>query len=133
VKIDLKVLQARHPQEYAAVLAAGVAQERDRVAALLHAGTVTGATDLAISAIRSGADLDAKLSAEFLERGMCRRDQQARLEDEYEVSLAADGVANTNIAVGKSPADLVADMVCEGFKSGDIDREARNVRVGAAQ
>ncbi len=131
MKIDLKVLHSRHPAEYEAVFNAGVAHERDRVAALVHAGTVAGAMDLALAAIKSGSDLDAKLSAQFLERGMCRRMQEDRLADDFEVSLASDGAkgSQTGAEAGKSPADYVADLVVDGIKSGSVDRDARSARV----
>lgn len=97
MKIDLEALKLKHPEAFGAVFAAGresgIAAERDRVAGLLRAGELSGASELAHAAIRDGREV-AALSTQFLEAGLRRRHQQNRQADDDalgEITTAREG------------------------------------------
>lgn len=93
--MDPKTLLAQHPDVYAAVLQAGVEQERERVCAHLTLAEAAGAMSIGISAIKDGSALSVKLQAEYMAAGLNRRDVSLRGNDDNAAANALDG-ANRN-------------------------------------
>lgn len=79
--MDPKKLQAEHPDVYAAIVAIGVAQERDRVMAHVTLAEQTGADTIALRAIREGSDLTQTLIAEYTAAGLAKRELSTRVDD----------------------------------------------------
>jgi ClpP class serine protease len=100
-------LQAQHPATFAAVLATGVEQERDRVSAHLTMAEASGDMATAVAAIADGSGMTASLQATYMAAGMKKTELNARVEDN-------PGELNTPVtgADGPSAEDQVADAVC---------------------
>jgi ClpP class serine protease len=100
-------LQAQHPATFAAVLATGVEQERDRVSAHLTMAEASGDMATAVAAIADGSGMTASLQATYMAAGMKKTELTARVEDNPgELNTPAGG------ADGPSDEDHVADEVC---------------------
>ena len=106
--MDLKTLQAQHPDVYTAAVQQGVDQERDRVTAHLTMGEASGDTKTAYGAIKDGAEMTATLQATYMTAGMNRSDVTARQDDD--ASADAGDNAGASDDQGDS-ADAVASMV----------------------
>jgi len=106
--MDLKTLQAQHPDVYEAAVQQGVTQERDRVSAHLEMGEAANALDIAVKAIKDGENYTAKHMASYNAAALRSRDQQNRQDDDT-AAAAADG-ANSD-EDGKDAADLVCSAV----------------------
>lgn len=118
VKImDLKTLQASHPDVYAAAVAVGEAQERDRVGAHLMMGEKSGALDVALAAVRDGSAMTHTLQATYLTAGMNRNDQSNRASDDATAAAATAAAATTT--TDETEADKVAAMVAAQFGVAD--------------
>lgn len=96
--MDLATLKAQHPDLYAAVVQAGVMQERDRVTAHLIMGEQSGAMETAAKAIKEGAEMTATLQATYLTAGMNRGDIDRRDQDNAGAGAAdkPDGQTGTD-------------------------------------
>lgn len=88
--MDLKTLQAQHPDVYTAAVQQGVDQERDRVSAHLTMGEASGDMKTAVGAINDGSAMTAKLQAQYMAAGMNRADINARQDDDNNAD-AGDG------------------------------------------
>lgn len=93
-EMDLKTLQAQHPDVYAAAVQVGADEERDRVGAHLTMGKTSGAMDIAIAAITEGKGMTATLQAEYMAAGFNKRDQENRAAD----NTAANAANNPSAA-----------------------------------
>jgi ClpP class serine protease len=103
--MDLKTLKRDHSDVYEAVLAEGVAQERDRVVAHLTMGNASGAIETAIKAVEDGSGLSESLKAKYLSAGMNRAEVFARGDDEEDTSDALNNLA------AKVPEEGMAEQV----------------------
>lgn len=90
----------------------GVTQERDRVCAHLALGESSGDMNIALEAIRSGAELTQTYTARYLAAGMNRSDASKR---QTEANAAAAVVAGAGTAPAAS-ADL-GDQVVANLKA----------------
>lgn len=89
--MDLKTLQAQHPDVYAAAMQDGITQERDRVSAHLTMGEASGDMETALDAINSGDAMTNSLQAKYMAAGLNRRDQANRQDDDQAAAAAANG------------------------------------------
>ena len=108
--MDLKTLQAQHPDVYEAAVKLGVDQERDRVCAHLTMGEASGDIKTASEAIKEGSGMTATLQAKYMTAGMNRGDMQNRQGDEQELS-GADNLGENNSS--ETNADKVVALVAE--------------------
>jgi ClpP class serine protease len=108
VNMDLKTLMAQHPDVYAAAVAEGVSQERDRVSAHLIMGEKSGAMETASAAIKDGSAMTATLQATYLTSGMNRSDVATRQGEDAAASAADQATASAD---GDDAADNVASLV----------------------
>lgn len=106
--MDLKTLQAQHPDVYAAAVQAGTDQERDRVTAHLIMGEKSGAMETAAKAIKDGVGMTSTLQATYLTAGMNRTDVSTRQEDDAAAAVADKATAS---ASQEDAADNVASLV----------------------
>lgn len=107
---------------------AGIAQERDRVLALLRGGDASGCHELARTAIGDGRNFEA-VSAEFLSAARARREQQlAQLDSETALDAIAGAEPPTTTA-GGGLADQVADRVARRVQQRNPKPGARQVLV----
>ena len=81
-KMDQNEFMAKHPDLFQAVLAKGVAKERDRVTAHLIMGKQSGDMETAVAAVENGDEMTATLQAKYMTFGMNRSDVEARGADE---------------------------------------------------
>ena len=81
LKMTLEEMKTSHPVAYAAAVAEGVAQERDRVEAHLELGKASGDMETAIAAISKGDGLTEKCKAKYMAASMNRQDVQSRNAD----------------------------------------------------
>jgi len=93
--MDLKELKAAHPLLCAELVAEGVAQERERVAAHVQMGKEFGCTELSLQHIEAGADFGPKVTAAYIVAGNRSRELAARDADgapqvNAEAPVAAD-------------------------------------------
>jgi ClpP class serine protease len=100
-------LQAQHPATFAAVLAMGVEQERDRVSAHLTMAEASGDMATATAAIADGSGMTAKLQATYMAAGMKKNELDARVKDNPDDLNPPPGDGD-----GPSAEDQVADAVC---------------------
>ena len=111
--MDLKTLQAHHPETFAAVkemgIIEGTAAERDRVTAHLTMGEKTGAMKTASAAITDGSGMTMALTATYMTAGMDLRDVSNRADDDANAN-AGDG-ANNDDGEGTTQADDVCDIL----------------------
>lgn len=90
--MDLKTLQADHPELYASVVKDCVASERDRVSAHLTMGQASGDMKTALAAINDGTAMTAALLAKYQAAGMNRK----AISDQQDDSDGADAGDNAN-------------------------------------
>jgi ClpP class serine protease len=95
---SLKQLQAEAPEVYAEAIAAGVQQERTRVANHMMMGESSGAMDIALEAITAGTEMTAEMQAKYLESARSRADEARRAADEAAASEAANSAGSTAAA-----------------------------------
>lgn len=91
--MDLQTLKEKHAGVYAAAMADGAAQERDRVVAHITMGEASGDMKTALEAIADGSQMTAGLQAKYMAAGLNRRDVQNRQADDAAAAVAADGAA----------------------------------------
>ena len=108
--MDLKTLKAQHPDLCEALIAEGTTAERDRVIAHVTLGEQSGATDIALKAIKSGEGMTLTLQAEYMAAAMNRRDVKNRQEesDAAGAALGGAGGAPATEDVGDRAAALMA-------------------------
>lgn len=106
VHMDLKTLEAQHPDVYAAAVQKGVDQERDRVSAHLTMAEASGDNKTAFSAIKDGSEMTATLQAIYMTAGMNRSDIAARQNDDLNASTD-DSVATTDVDDSEAVVKLV--------------------------
>lgn len=89
--MTLDELQRENRDVYAAAVAVGVEQERDRVSAHLTYGQTAGAVDLAISAIKDGKGITESIKAEYFAAQANNNDIKNRQEDSDDAEGVVDG------------------------------------------
>jgi len=121
-KMDIETLKAEHPAVYAAAVEAGekqgiakgreqgVTDERKRVAAHLNLGVKFGAMDIAIKAVKDGADFfDPEVQSEYMMAGANKRERDDKQTDSDKAGKALDGAKPVEST--KDLGDLVADRL----------------------
>lgn len=93
--MDIETLRTAHPAVYAAVIALGVEQERDRVVAHTTMGVTFNAQDIALKAIQDGTPMTAALQAQYLCSGANKKEQEAVADDDKNTQAAVGGVDQT--------------------------------------
>ena len=88
--MDLKTLQAQHPDVYNAALEAGRVEERDRVSAHLIMGESSGDMATAIKACKDGSGMTATLQATYMSSAAKQAHLGARAQDDTQAGNAAD-------------------------------------------
>ena len=107
--MDLKTLQAQHPETYAAAVQSGANEERDRVTAHLTMGEASGDMKTASAAIKEGEAMTATLQAKYMTAGM-HRNMSADRQDDSNDADAGDN-ANESDDGDKDPGAAVAAIV----------------------
>lgn len=102
-RMDLATLQAQHPELYKQIVDTTLSNERDRVNAHVEMGKASGAMDIALEAITSGAPMTQTLQAKYLAAGMNKSSQAARQGDDAAVAAALSGAT-------PAAAPAVADL-----------------------
>lgn len=115
--MDLKQLQAQHPETYAAAVQQGATEERDRVTAHLTMGNASGDMKTACSAIEDGSAMTATLQATYMTAGMNRSDVTTRQGEDAEAN-AGDN-ANAQEENGDQGSD-VASLIESKLGLGDV-------------
>ena len=105
--MDLKTLQAQHPETYAAAVQQGVTQELDRVSAHLIMGETSGDMKTACAAIKDGSPMTATLQATYMTAGMNRSDMNDRQDDD----LSANAGDNANAQDDEDQGGDVASLI----------------------
>jgi ClpP class serine protease len=93
---SLKQLQAEAPEVYAEAIAAGVAQERKRIADHFMMGESAGAMEIAHEAIKTGTEMNADMQAKYLEAAKSKADEARRAADEAAAATAADSAGQVS-------------------------------------
>mgnify|MGYP003676545532 CR=1 FL=1 len=115
--MDLKQLQAQHPETFAAAVQQGTTEERDRVNAHLMMGKSSGDMKTACTAIEDGSGMTATLQATYMTAGMNRSDVAGRQKDD----LGADAGDNATLDEGGADAGDKATTLDEGGdNAGDV-------------
>lgn len=111
-KMDLKTLQAQHPDVFEAAAQLGTERERDRVNAHLTLGEQAGEEGLkvALEAIRKGDAMTQTYMARYMACGMNRRDRNERQTESDGAGAAADN-ANTEQPAAQDMGDKVAAIL----------------------
>lgn len=107
--MDLKSLQAQHPDVYEAAVSEGVTQERDRVTSHLVAGQAAGMIDEAIAAVEAGTAMTSTMSTKYMMAAVNRGDQSNRQTDDE--AAAAATIAAAADEDSASASDLVLAAV----------------------
>lgn len=117
--MDKATLYAQHRAVFDAVLADGVASERDRVCAHLAAAKTSGLTDDAYAAIEKGEGMTETLRMRHMMAAVSRRDL-ANFSADTAATVAAAAAADTSAqgAAAKTDAEKVADAVAEEMSGG---------------
>lgn len=100
--MDLETLKAQHPAVYAAAVNDGVKKERDRVSAHVIAGKAANDVETALSAIESGDEMTAVMTAKYLAAGIKNQKKDDRRGDD---AAAAAALA----AAGSQPTEPTQD------------------------
>lgn len=106
--MDLKTLQAQHPETFAAAVQQGTTEERDRVSAHLMMGQSSGDMKTACTAIEAGSAMTATLQATYMTAGMNRSDVATRQADDISANAGDNATAEDN---AKDPAGDVLSLV----------------------
>lgn len=107
--MDLVTLEREHPETYAAAVAVGVSQERDRVNAHLTMARATGAHETATQAIEAGEGMTATLQAQYLAAGLKRKEVDDRQADEAGAE-GADGAEGDVDATEATETAFIAGL-----------------------
>lgn len=122
-EMDLKTLRAQHPEAYAAAVAEGHKEERDRVVAHLTAGEMSGDMKTAGEAIRNGEAMTMTLQMKYM---MAGRDTATRADRQAETDAAARAVDNAKAEPMKGKPTPM-DLACQAME------KRRNGAIGGAQ
>lgn len=104
--MDLKQLQAQHPETFAAAVQQGTDIERDRVSAHLIMGQSSGAMETACTAIKDGSAMTATLQATYMTAGINRSDVSNRQDDD--AGAGAGDNANAQDDNGNQADDVLS-------------------------
>jgi ClpP class serine protease len=105
-------LKISDPKLFAEVFALGSSEMHDRVKAHLTLGKQTGAMDLALKSIETGAELTAGLSAQYVTFGLQQLDVKKR---QIETDAAGAILSNAASPEGdRDVGDIVVDMMRQG-------------------
>lgn len=88
IKMDLNTLKAQHSNVYEEAVADGIKKERDRVAAHLIAGELSGDMETALKASKEGTEMTSALQTQYMMKAANRRDQDIRQLDDAEAESA---------------------------------------------
>lgn len=105
--MDLKTLQADHPELYASVVKIGVDSERDRINAHLTMGGASGDMKTALAAIKDGSPMSASLTAIYQAAAMNRQS----ITDQQEASNGSDAGDNANQTDDEKEATASAGLL----------------------
>lgn len=104
--MDLNELKAAHPAVYAAAVADGVTQERDRVSAHLIMGEASGDMATALKAAKEGTGMTATLQATYMAAGIARGETSNRTADDAAAAAALAAAAAPQTEAAGSDAVL---------------------------
>lgn len=121
-EMNLTQLQAEHPEVFAAAIAAGVAQEHDRVCAHLTMGESSGDMATASAAIVDGSQMTATLQSTYMAAGMKQASIAARTGDN---AAAAAGADNEDPAAAAAEADAAA--AAEAEAGGNVQAQTATI------
>ena len=93
INMDLKQLQAQHPETFAAAVLQGTNEERDRVSAHMT--------------IEDGSIMTAKLQATYMAAGMNRADTASRQDDDANADAGDNANAGDDTDAGEDVAALI--------------------------
>lgn len=105
--MNLQELKTQHPDTYAAAVAEGVAQEKDRVSAHLTMGEASGDLKTAIEAVEKGDALTASYQAKYMAAGMKNGQIGARQGDDASTAAALAGVTPGATADDQAAQDKI--------------------------
>lgn len=106
--MDLNTLKAQHQAVYAAAVAEGVTQERERCQAHAKMGEAYGAADVALKAIAEGSDLGPLQVAAYTTAQQGKTDIADNIADDAGSVAAAANGATPPAADGDTSAQVVA-------------------------
>lgn len=121
-KMDLNQLKAEHSAVYEAAVKigeeqgaeAGAVAERKRVNAHLNMGQKFGAMDIAIKAVKDGADfMDPEVQSEYMTAGRNKNDVETRQAETDAAGKTTEGAKP--IEGTKDLQDIVADNIAAGM------------------
>ena len=119
--MDLAQLQAEHPGLYAQVLALGVvdgvAQEKARVNAHLTLGEASGALDVSVADIKSGAELTPTVTAAHTAATLATLKLAATTGDEGDTAAALGKIAGSNTHVTPDSQEDFGAKVCDELEA----------------
>lgn len=109
----LDELKAQHPDLYAAAVAKGVSDERERCGAHLEMAKVTGKAGLklALEAIEAGTEFTVKMAASYQAAGISESQVNARQSESDATGAVLEGADNKNKGGEKDLVDIVADAL----------------------
>ena len=107
INMDLKQLQAQHPETFAAAVLQGTNEERDRVSAHMTMGAASGDMVTATAAIEDGSIMTAKLQATYMAAGMNRADTASRQDDDANADAGDNANAGDDTDAGEDVAALI--------------------------
>lgn len=110
--MDLNELKAQHPAVYAAAVADGVEQERNRVSAHVLLGEASGAVQAALKNIKEGKACDQFCQAEYTAAKLAALQLSSRAQESNEAGAAATG---STPPPAKDMGDSVAELLEGGF------------------
>lgn len=103
--MNLQELQQKHPETYAAAVAEGVAQEKDRVSAHLTAGEACGDLTIAVAAVNEGAQFTAAYQSKYMAAGFKNGQIGARQGDADKTDAALGGVTTGSTVTDTAAQD----------------------------
>ena len=110
----LAELQTSHPALYAAAVAHGEQQERERVSAHLTMGAEVGDLNMAVQAVTDGSSV-ATMATAYIQRASCTAAQNARQADSDAAGVVVDGV----VSGYSSPVGDLGDQVVDIWNARD--------------
>ncbi len=119
--MDLKEFKAAHPKVYDEAVAAGVAQEKDRVNAHLEMAKPSGDFTIAHEAIAEGSGMTQTLQAKYMNAALNRKNSDDRQDDD-KAAEAAD-----NITDDQTKAETESEKVLEDVASNLSSKAAKEV------
>lgn len=111
--MDVNEVKAKHAETAAALVAEGVAAERDRINAHLIMGKASGDMDTAMAAVEDGSEMTATIMAKYNAAAMNKNALGAHAADSDAAGDSVDGVAVE--ADVETEADVVATELEKQF------------------